>query len=198
MPRKNASAETQVNERSALHVMFGLPGREIRYALGYQMFGFREEAPKPAANSQLASASASTARRRGKGPATTVPAGAAATSSARARIRLSGFGQVGMGGAVGLCDPASGLVFAMTSNKVMMDMQWDGRVPMYGSCFVLSSWSRGSYGDGRTLVRGHRCAVFCKRGHALRWGWMHCWAVCFSRPLPRWFSVLPLWVSVDR
>lgn len=36
----------------------------------------------------------------------------------RGRVRLSGFGHVGMGGSVALCDPASGLAFAMTINKV--------------------------------------------------------------------------------
>lgn len=38
----------------------------------------------------------------------------------RSRVRLSGFGHVGMGGSIGLCDPASGLAFAMTTNKVLL------------------------------------------------------------------------------
>ncbi|CAM9245435.1 unnamed protein product [Scytosiphon promiscuus] len=37
---------------------------------------------------------------------------------ARGRVRLSGLGHVGMGGSVALCDPASGLAFAMVTNKV--------------------------------------------------------------------------------
>ncbi|CAN0136862.1 unnamed protein product, partial [Laminaria digitata] len=32
----------QVKETSALHLLFGLPSRGVRYALGYQMFGFEE------------------------------------------------------------------------------------------------------------------------------------------------------------
>lgn len=36
----------------------------------------------------------------------------------KGRVRLSGFGHIGMGGSIGLCDPASGLAFAMTTNKV--------------------------------------------------------------------------------
>ncbi|CAM9980398.1 unnamed protein product [Pylaiella littoralis] len=34
------------------------------------------------------------------------------------RVRLSGFGHVGLGGSLALCDPASGLAFAMVTNKV--------------------------------------------------------------------------------
>ena len=37
----------------------------------------------------------------------------------RGRVRLSGFGHVGMGGSLALCDPASGLAFAMVTNKVL-------------------------------------------------------------------------------
>ncbi|CAM9206431.1 unnamed protein product [Ectocarpus fasciculatus] len=49
----------------------------------------------------------------------TVPlADAAAAPAARGRVRLSGLGHVGMGGSVALCDPASGLAFAMVTNKV--------------------------------------------------------------------------------
>lgn len=40
------------------------------------------------------------------------------TSPTRGRVRLSGFGHVGLGGSVALCDPASGLAFAMVTNKV--------------------------------------------------------------------------------
>lgn len=40
------------------------------------------------------------------------------SSSTRGRVRLSGFGHVGLGGSVALCDPASGLAFAMVTNKV--------------------------------------------------------------------------------
>lgn len=39
-------------------------------------------------------------------------------SPSRGRVRLSGFGHVGLGGSVALCDPASGLAFAMVTNKV--------------------------------------------------------------------------------
>lgn len=40
------------------------------------------------------------------------------SSPTRGRVRLSGFGHVGLGGSVALCDPASGLAFAMVTNKV--------------------------------------------------------------------------------
>ncbi|CAN0464708.1 unnamed protein product, partial [Ectocarpus sp. 12 AP-2014] len=43
---------------------------------------------------------------------------AAAAPATRGRVRLSGLGHVGMGGSVALCDPASGLAFAMVTNKV--------------------------------------------------------------------------------
>lgn len=43
---------------------------------------------------------------------------AAAAPASRGRVRLSGLGHVGMGGSVALCDPASGLAFAMVTNKV--------------------------------------------------------------------------------
>lgn len=39
-------------------------------------------------------------------------------AASKGRVRLSGLGHVGIGGSMGLCDPASGLAFAMTTNKV--------------------------------------------------------------------------------
>ena len=56
---------------------------------------------------------------RGRGGAATSGGGGGTPAAAtRGRIRLSGFGHVGMGGSVALCDPASGLAFAMVTNKV--------------------------------------------------------------------------------
>lgn len=43
---------------------------------------------------------------------------ALADAPTRGRVRLSGFGHVGLGGSLALCDPASGLAFAMVTNKV--------------------------------------------------------------------------------
>lgn len=139
----------QVKESGALHVLLGLPARGVRYALGYQMFGFREK-PRSQAHSAAMSAVSSTvsstsvaAAGSGVGggdtsrsqstimkrilPGTTAgdrgrQGEAAATSSVSAprkgRVRLSGFGHVGTGGSVALCDPTSGLAFAMVTNKV--------------------------------------------------------------------------------
>jgi aarF domain-containing kinase len=66
------------SDSSATHRLFGMQNR-IRFGLGCQLFGFKEE---------------------------------------NQRIRLSGFGHVGMGGSVALCDPATGLSFAMTVNMI--------------------------------------------------------------------------------
>lgn len=88
-----ARANFQVKETSSLHLLFGLPERGVRWALGYQMFGFREPALGPA-------------------------------SPSRGRVRLSGFGHVGLGGSLALCDPASGLAFAMVTNKVGAGWLW--------------------------------------------------------------------------
>lgn len=129
----------QVTEKSALHLMFGLPARAIRYALGYQMFGFQEKAGRQqqqtrSANMSSTSSTSSftTNARAGElyGRANTAGATAggeipppAATPALRGRVRLSGFGQVGMGGSVALCDPASGLAFAMVTNKVSLSTE---------------------------------------------------------------------------
>ncbi|CAN0415364.1 unnamed protein product, partial [Discosporangium mesarthrocarpum] len=94
--RVNEMRSYQVQESSSLHLLFGLPSGGVRYSLGYQMFGFREESP-----------------RQGQGQG----------GSVRRRVRLSGFGHVGMGGSVALCDPASGMSFAMTANKVRV-VEW--------------------------------------------------------------------------
>lgn len=99
-------------EKSALHLFFGLPARGVRYALGYQMFGFREapKTPSMTTGSNMSSAvSTSSSAADGDGTPPSLP---------RGRVRLSGFGHVGMGGSVALCDPASGLAFAMVTNKV--------------------------------------------------------------------------------
>ena len=85
-----------MKETSSLHLLFGLPKGGVRWCLGYQMFGFRE--PRRLSQEDFEAASSS--------------------RSMRGRVRLSGFGHVGLGGSVGLCDPASGLAFAMVTNKV--------------------------------------------------------------------------------
>lgn len=122
----------QIKETSALHVFFNLPSRGIRYALGYQMFGFHEKTRQQLLQSQrfahYASRSSSSTRtvnsdddHRGRRGSSVVPEaapGAVSAAGPRSRVRLSGFGHVGMGGSVALCDPASGLAFAMVTNKV--------------------------------------------------------------------------------
>lgn len=110
-------------ERSALHLLFGLPARGVRYALGYQMFGFREAPPNNASSSVATRSNMSSAVSITSTTATTTGStagGGEGTRPARprGRVRLSGFGHVGMGGSVALCDPASGLAFAMVTNKV--------------------------------------------------------------------------------
>lgn len=128
-----------MKETSALHLLFGLPARGVRYALGYQMFGFREKTQQQTRSTAASSASSTVsagsdgtgagrdAGRDGRaiaGRATpTAITGVAGREVAdalptRGRVRLSGFGHIGMGGSLALCDPASGLAFAMTTNKV--------------------------------------------------------------------------------
>lgn len=120
-----------MKETSALHIFFNLPSRGIRYALGYQMFGFREKTQQQllqsqrfaqytsTSNSSIRTASSDGNHRghRNSIVPEAVP-GAVPVSAPRSRVRLSGFGHVGMGGSVALCDPASGLAFAMVTNKV--------------------------------------------------------------------------------
>lgn len=106
----------------ALRVLFGLPVNEMRYALGYQMYGFREGPRQPEPEISAAPSlrnratswvTAGSGRRASDGTAVDE-----ASSSRLRKMRLSGFGHTGVGGNVGLCDPASGLAFAMTTNKV--------------------------------------------------------------------------------
>ena len=119
-----------MKETSSLHLFFNLPARGIRYALGYQMFGFREQARPQVRHTRSRQHSYYTTSRSSSATspnmnAGTVGAGAVAeeapatvSAARRDNVRLSGFGHVGMGGSVALCDPASGLAFAMVTNKV--------------------------------------------------------------------------------
>jgi hypothetical protein len=76
--------------------LFGLRDR-VRYGLGCQLFGFKEDVPATSTNTNKTSNSTSTS----------------SSGSSSKRIRLSGFGHVGMGGSAVLCDPAGGISFAM-------------------------------------------------------------------------------------
>lgn len=120
-----------MKEKSALHLLFGLPARAIRYSLGFQMFGFREKTPQQQQQqtwSSNTSSAISASSSRAVPSAATASGEAAAKLAPRGRVRLSGFGQVGMGGSVALCDPASGLAFAMVTNKVNSCRQDSGRM----------------------------------------------------------------------
>jgi hypothetical protein len=83
--------------------LFGLRDR-VRYGLGCQLFGFKEDAPTTS-NTNINNTNNSTSNSNSTS--------SNSSSSSSKRIRLSGFGHVGMGGSAVLCDPASGISFAM-------------------------------------------------------------------------------------
>ncbi|KAG5186168.1 beta-lactamase/transpeptidase-like protein [Tribonema minus] len=102
------------SDSSAMHRLFGLRNR-MRYGLGCQLFGFKEEGPEGARRTRL-SGFGTTSRSRTH--SLTHSFTDSHTHSAAPLSHTPCARHVGVGGSAALCDPATGVSFAMTVNRI--------------------------------------------------------------------------------